>query len=84
MSVSWSASLFDDDVCSSLYLACCIAPISDHRKVGGIGGHTHWYEIIVEGTPCRMYFDIEFSKVANPGADLVYYLQSSTFIMSTN
>jgi Herpesviridae UL52/UL70 DNA primase len=26
----------------------------------------HLYEVIREGTPCRMYFDLEFSKVHNP------------------
>jgi len=26
----------------------------------------HFYELIPEGTPCRLYFDIEFSKGANP------------------
>ena len=25
----------------------------------------HFYELIPEGTPCRLYFDVEFSKVAN-------------------
>lgn len=26
----------------------------------------HCYELIREGTPCRMYFDLEFCKVSNP------------------
>ena len=26
----------------------------------------HYYELIREGTPCRLYFDLEFSKIANP------------------
>ena len=26
----------------------------------------HFYELIPEGAPCRLYFDLEFSKVANP------------------
>jgi hypothetical protein len=26
----------------------------------------HYYELIPEGTPCRMYFDLEFNKDANP------------------
>mmetsp|Transcript_3699 Transcript_3699/g.4361 ORF Transcript_3699/g.4361 Transcript_3699/m.4361 type:complete len:635 (-) Transcript_3699:99-2003(-) len=29
----------------------------------------HYYELIREGTPCRLYFDIEFNKVANPNID---------------
>jgi len=27
----------------------------------------HCYELIPEGTPCRLYFDLEFIKAANPG-----------------
>lgn len=26
----------------------------------------HFYELIREGAPCRLYFDLEFSKAANP------------------
>ena len=26
----------------------------------------HYYELIREKTPCRLYFDLEFSKIANP------------------
>ena len=26
----------------------------------------HCYELIREGTPCRMYFDLEFCKISNP------------------
>ena len=29
----------------------------------------HHYEIIRDGFPCRAYFDLEFAKAANPGAD---------------
>ncbi|CAM9110286.1 unnamed protein product, partial [Discosporangium mesarthrocarpum] len=29
----------------------------------------HVYEIIREGMPCRMYFDLEFRKALNPGLD---------------
>lgn len=29
----------------------------------------HYYELIVENTPCYLYFDLEFSTVANPGVD---------------
>ena len=29
----------------------------------------HWYEIIREDRACHMYFDIEYSKAANPGVD---------------
>jgi hypothetical protein len=28
--------------------------------------HRHYYELIKERTPCRLYFDIEFSKITNP------------------
>jgi hypothetical protein len=28
--------------------------------------HRHYYELIKERTPCRLYFDIEFSKLTNP------------------
>eukprot|EP00927_Polykrikos_kofoidii_P061207 TRINITY_DN56073_c0_g1_i1.p1 TRINITY_DN56073_c0_g1~~TRINITY_DN56073_c0_g1_i1.p1 ORF type:complete len:857 (+),score=139.13 TRINITY_DN56073_c0_g1_i1:85-2655(+) len=30
----------------------------------------HFYEILVDGRPCWLYFDIEFSRIANPGADV--------------
>ena len=29
----------------------------------------HVYEIIREGSPCRMYFDLEFARAYNPGLD---------------
>eukprot|EP00752_Nemacystus_decipiens_P006895 g6193.t1 len=29
----------------------------------------HVYEIIREGRPCRMYFDLEFARACNPGLD---------------
>lgn len=29
----------------------------------------HVYEIIREGAPCRMYFDLEFARGCNPGLD---------------
>ena len=29
----------------------------------------HHYEIIREGRPCHLYFDLEFSPCANPGLD---------------
>ena len=29
----------------------------------------HFYEVIVEGTACRLYFDIEFQKAVNPKVD---------------
>jgi len=29
----------------------------------------HYYELIREGTPCRLYFDLEYSKEANPNID---------------
>jgi hypothetical protein len=32
-------------------------------------GERHYYEIIREGTPCHLYFDIEFCRVANPTVD---------------
>lgn len=28
----------------------------------------HFYELIREGTPCHLYFDLEFSKADNPSA----------------
>jgi hypothetical protein len=27
----------------------------------------HYYELIRENTPCRLYFDLEFSRICNPG-----------------
>jgi len=29
----------------------------------------HFYEIIKEGTPCKLYFDLEFQTELNPKAD---------------
>jgi hypothetical protein len=29
----------------------------------------HWYEVIREGHPCHLYFDIEFQQDINPGVD---------------
>ena len=29
----------------------------------------HFYEIIRADRPCHMYFDLEYSRGANPGAD---------------
>uniref|UniRef100_A0A1I7X9R6 GB1/RHD3-type G domain-containing protein n=1 Tax=Heterorhabditis bacteriophora TaxID=37862 RepID=A0A1I7X9R6_HETBA len=29
----------------------------------------HMYELITEESPCRLYFDLEFSKESNPGID---------------
>jgi hypothetical protein len=29
--------------------------------------HRFYYELIPENTPCRLYLDLEFSKIANPG-----------------
>ena len=29
----------------------------------------HYYELIREKNPCRLYFDIEYNKMANPGID---------------
>ena len=31
--------------------------------------HRHVYEIIRDGFPCRLYFDLEFNRAANPGVD---------------
>lgn len=31
----------------------------------------HYYELIREGTPCRLYFDLEYSKEANPHISIV-------------
>lgn len=29
----------------------------------------HWYEVIGQGCPCKLYFDIEFYRDKNPGRD---------------
>ena len=29
----------------------------------------HCYEVIPENAVCKLYFDLEFNKLANPGAD---------------
>ena len=35
----------------------------------------HLYEVIRENTPCRLYFDLEFSKMHNPGVDSAQLLE---------
>ncbi|KAI6653757.1 DNA-directed primase/polymerase protein [Oopsacas minuta] len=35
----------------------------------------HFYEVIVEGTACRLYFDIEFPKLLNPNINGVELLE---------
>lgn len=32
-------------------------------------GKRHWYEVIRSDRPCHLYFDLEYSKTANPGLD---------------
>ncbi|CAM9662272.1 unnamed protein product, partial [Choristocarpus tenellus] len=54
-------------------------PEREQDKAGGIGVGTlggpvvtclqHVYEIIRDGVPCRMYFDLEFARAHNPGLD---------------
>jgi hypothetical protein len=40
------------------------------EQFNGIDGeHRHVYELIREGFPCRLYFDLEFNIPANPGCD---------------
>eukprot|EP00058_Branchiostoma_floridae_P018553 XP_002604042.1 hypothetical protein BRAFLDRAFT_71668 [Branchiostoma floridae] len=36
----------------------------------------HFYEVIPEGATCHLYFDLEFSKVVNPGSDGVAMVQT--------
>ncbi|XP_078581195.1 DNA-directed primase/polymerase protein-like [Branchiostoma floridae x Branchiostoma japonicum] len=36
----------------------------------------HFYEVIPEGATCHLYFDLEFSKVVNPGSDGVAMIQT--------
>ncbi|KAG5181603.1 hypothetical protein JKP88DRAFT_320964 [Tribonema minus] len=39
------------------------------RTLDPKGKRSHWYEVIREGMPCRLYFDMEFSREANPTLD---------------
>eukprot|EP00887_Chlorella_sp_A99_P007573 scaffold28.g7573.t1 len=39
------------------------------RYVDMLPQHRHFYEIIREGWPCHLYFDLEYAVGANPGAD---------------
>jgi hypothetical protein len=32
-------------------------------------GCWHFYEVIQEGRPCHLYFDLEYSTASNPGRD---------------
>jgi hypothetical protein len=32
-------------------------------------GCRHFYEVIQEGHPCHLYFDLEYSTASNPGRD---------------
>lgn len=38
--------------------------------------HRHYYEIIREGQPCHIYFDLEFSRALNPDKDGPAAIQS--------
>ena len=40
-----------------------------HGRAGAYSPLHHVYEIIREGSPCRMYFDLEFARAHNPGLD---------------
>ncbi len=31
--------------------------------------HRHMYEVVREGVPCKLYFDLEFPRATNPGRD---------------
>ena len=41
----------------------------------------HLYEVIVENEPCWLYFDLEFSKVANPDADAGDTMQAFSLLL---
>jgi hypothetical protein len=57
--------------CSPLPPACCCgrthtqALFARHR--GTPPSARHLYEVLLEGAPCHLYFDCEFSPAANPG-----------------
>lgn len=40
--------------------------------------HRHFYEVIRDNAPCRLYFDLEYSTAHNPGTDGIRAL--STFL----
>jgi len=40
------------------------------RRLSDMGDDVrHYYELIPQGHPCRLYFDLEFQRALNPGID---------------
>ncbi len=50
------------------FAACTLRDFWAHYG-GLIPSQRHFYEILREGTPCRLYLDLEFSRADNPQAD---------------
>lgn len=42
----------------------------------------HFYEIVRERTPCRLYFDIEYLREFNPGADGEQLMRTLRFVVA--
>ncbi|CAB1120076.1 unnamed protein product [Ectocarpus sp. CCAP 1310/34] len=55
-----------DPVCEKSSHPPCPCPSSPPPRPSPL---RHMYEIIREGCPCRMYFDLEFARGPNPGLD---------------
>ena len=48
------------------YISAHLGRFIDHYWRECDVNNRHYYELIREGTPCRLYFDLEFSKQYNP------------------
>jgi hypothetical protein len=57
-----------DDFVLRLYSAAS-APVFWEYIARLKDGERHVYELIQDGVPCHIYFDLEFSKALNPGLD---------------
>ncbi|KAL9179272.1 hypothetical protein ACHAXT_008562 [Thalassiosira profunda] len=48
------------------YISAHLGRFMDHYWMECTVHNRHYYELIKEGSPCRLYFDLEFNRHANP------------------
>ncbi|KAJ1332331.1 hypothetical protein BSLG_008636 [Batrachochytrium salamandrivorans] len=62
---------FEDDPKNTGRRKYLVTSISDFwiRYKDMAKSQRHYYELIESGTPCHLYFDIEYDKTCNPGLD---------------
>jgi hypothetical protein len=49
-------------------LCCCCLQALWRRHTNTPSSRRHLYEVVQAGCPCHLYFDLEYSTAANPGA----------------